>query len=73
MIKILIGLIILSVMVFIHELGHFIAAKMCGVIVESFSMGWGPILFKKKKRCNRIPHFRHPHGRVLRNERGKRL
>ena len=49
MIKILIGLIILSVMVFIHELGHFIAAKMCGVIVESFSMGWGPILFKKKK------------------------
>lgn len=49
MTKILIGLIILSFMVFIHELGHFIAAKLCGVIVESFSIGWGPILFKKKK------------------------
>ena len=49
MVKILIGLIILSIMVFIHELGHFIAAKLCGVVVESFSIGWGPVLFKKKK------------------------
>lgn len=49
MVKILIGLIILSIMVFIHELGHFIAAKLCGVVVESFSIGWGPVLFKKKE------------------------
>lgn len=49
MVKILIGLIILSIMVFIHELGHFIAAKLCGVVVESFSIGWGPVLLKKKK------------------------
>lgn len=49
MVKILIGLIILSIMVFIHELGHFIAAKLCGVVVESFSIGWGPVLFKKKR------------------------
>ena len=49
MVKILIGLIILSIMVFIHELGHFIAAKLCGVVVERFSIGWGPVLFKKQK------------------------
>lgn len=48
MIKILIGIFILSIMVFIHELGHFIAAKLSGVIVESFSIGWGPIILKKK-------------------------
>lgn len=48
MIKIIIGIIILSIMVFIHELGHFIAAKLSGVIVESFSIGWGPVIFKKK-------------------------
>ena len=48
MIKILIGLLILSVMVVIHELGHFIAAKLCGVAVESFSLGWGPVLLRKK-------------------------
>lgn len=48
MFKILIGLAVLSIMVFIHELGHFIAAKLCGVHVESFSIGWGPVIFRKK-------------------------
>ena len=31
-------------MVFIHELGHFVAAKLNGVEVEVFSLGWGPRL-----------------------------
>lgn len=48
MVKILIGLLVLSVMVFIHELGHFLMAKLCGVAVESFSIGWGPVLLRKK-------------------------
>jgi len=39
---ILLGLIGLGVMVFVHELGHFVAAKMNGVAVEVFSLGWGP-------------------------------
>ena len=38
------GIIGLGLMVFIHELGHFIAAKMNGVVVEVFSLGWGPKL-----------------------------
>lgn len=46
--KILIGLLVLSVMVFIHEAGHFILAKLCGVVVQSFSIGWGPVLLRKK-------------------------
>jgi regulator of sigma E protease len=32
---------VLSVMVFVHELGHFIVAKLCGVKVEVFSLGFG--------------------------------
>ena len=48
MLKFLIGLPVLGIVVFIHELGHFIAAKLCGVEVESFSIGWGPVLFRKK-------------------------
>jgi regulator of sigma E protease len=36
-----IGIIGLGLMVFIHELGHFIAAKLNGVQVEVFSLGWG--------------------------------
>lgn len=48
MLKFLIGLPVLGIVVFIHELGHFITAKLCGVAVESFSIGWGPVLFRKK-------------------------
>ncbi len=41
------GLLGLGFIVFIHELGHFIVAKLCGVTVESFSVGMGPILLHK--------------------------
>ena len=41
------GLIGLGFIVFIHELGHFITAKICGVTIESFSIGMGPILLHK--------------------------
>jgi regulator of sigma E protease len=37
--------IVLGIMVLIHELGHFIMAKLCGVRVETFSIGFGPRLF----------------------------
>lgn len=38
-------LIVLGIMVLIHELGHFIVAKLCGVRVEVFSVGFGTRLF----------------------------
>src|SRR4051812_41515899 len=38
-------LIVLTVLVFIHELGHFAVARWCGVRVEVFSIGFGPELF----------------------------
>ena len=37
--------LILSVIVFIHEFGHYIVAKFCGVKVETFSIGFGKELF----------------------------
>ncbi len=36
---------VLSLLVFVHEWGHYIVAKMCGVKVESFSIGFGPEIF----------------------------
>ena len=42
-------LIVLSVLVMIHEFGHFIVAKKTGVRVEKFSFGFGPKLFSIKK------------------------
>ena len=49
MIVVLLGLIGLGIMVFVHELGHFVAAKANGVVVEVFSLGWGPRLFGFKR------------------------
>ena len=38
---------ILGTLVTIHELGHFIVAKLCNVKVHKFSIGFGPKLLKK--------------------------
>ncbi|MEI7603448.1 MAG: M50 family metallopeptidase [bacterium] len=43
---ILLFLLILTAIVCIHELGHFLAAKKFGVKVEEFSIGMGPLLYK---------------------------
>ncbi len=42
------ALIALSVMIFIHELGHFIVARINGVKVERFSIGFGKILARRE-------------------------
>ncbi|GMO32754.1 MAG: RIP metalloprotease RseP [Termitinemataceae bacterium] len=46
--KILLGLVGLGVVVFVHELGHFIAARAAGIDVEAFSLGWGKTILSKK-------------------------
>ncbi|MBP7088863.1 MAG: RIP metalloprotease RseP [Candidatus Omnitrophica bacterium] len=46
--SLLITLIIFSILIVIHEFGHFIAAKQAGVKVEKFSIGFGPALLKIK-------------------------
>ena len=40
--------IVLGVLIFFHEFGHFIVARLFGVGVEKFSLGFGPRLFGKK-------------------------
>jgi regulator of sigma E protease len=46
---IIVFLIILGVLVLIHELGHFIAAKKQGIMVEEFGFGYPPRIFGIKK------------------------
>jgi regulator of sigma E protease len=41
-VTILLGLVGLGLVVVVHEMGHFIAARAMGVEVEAFSVGWGP-------------------------------
>jgi regulator of sigma E protease len=42
------NILVLSVLIVIHEFGHFIAARKAGVRVEAFSLGFGKKLFVKK-------------------------
>ena len=45
---ILIAILIFGILVAVHEFGHFITAKLCGVRVLEFSIGMGPALLKKQ-------------------------
>lgn len=42
-----IAILAFCVIIIIHELGHFIAAKLCGIQVNEFSLGMGPVLLRK--------------------------
>lgn len=47
MLKIVGGILMLGILVFVHELGHFLVAKWCRVKVLKFSLGFGPKLFSR--------------------------
>lgn len=62
----LIGIVVLGILVFIHELGHFITAKLCHVRVLAFSLGFGKPLFTLKRgdteyRISAIPFGGYVH------------
>ncbi|MBD1371479.1 RIP metalloprotease RseP [Hazenella sp. IB182357] len=44
---VLVFILVLSILVFIHELGHFIFAKRAGILVREFAIGFGPKVFSK--------------------------
>jgi regulator of sigma E protease len=48
MLAVLAPLIVFGLVIFIHELGHFVAAKLTGVYAPRFSIGFGPALFRKR-------------------------
>lgn len=47
--SVIFAILLFSVLIFVHELGHFIAAKLSGVQVNEFSMFMGPALLKWKR------------------------
>ena len=49
MVYIIAAILIFGVLIAVHELGHFLAAKACGVRVNEFSIGMGPALYHRKK------------------------
>ena len=49
LIYILAAVLIFGILVAVHELGHFLAAKLCGVRVNEFSIGMGPNVWSRKR------------------------
>jgi len=43
------GVVLLGLVIFVHEFGHFLAAKLRGVRVTRFSMGFGPPMLRKTR------------------------
>lgn len=43
--NVIVFLIVMTVLVFVHELGHYFVARRCGVKVETFSIGFGPEIY----------------------------
>ncbi len=43
-------LVVLGIVVFVHEFGHYIVARWCGIRSEVFSIGFGPVLWARRDR-----------------------
>jgi regulator of sigma E protease len=41
-------ILLLGASIFVHELGHFLVARLCGMVVDTFSIGFGHAIWKKK-------------------------
>lgn len=46
---VIIFIIVLALLIFVHELGHFLAARACGIRVDEFALGFGPKIFSWKR------------------------
>ncbi|MBP6858421.1 MAG: site-2 protease family protein [Candidatus Pacebacteria bacterium] len=49
MLTALIFIIVLAILIFVHELGHFLAARASGIRVDAFKLGFGPKIFAWKR------------------------
>ena len=49
MLAILAPILVFGLVIFVHELGHFLAAKAVGVYAPRFSIGFGPALFRRRR------------------------
>lgn len=43
------AVIIFCLLIFVHEFGHFVTAKLCGIKVNEFAIGMGPAFFQRQK------------------------
>jgi regulator of sigma E protease len=64
------SILILAAAVLVHEAGHFVAARLCGIPVRQFSAGFGPALLKVQKNGTVYALRLFPLGGYVEPERG---
>jgi len=69
MMMILTAVVVLGVLVFVHELGHFLVAKRARVGVLKFSLGSGQAR-GREERGDGVPDLSPPAGRLRQDDRG---
>ena len=47
---IVIAILMFGVLIAIHEFGHFAVARLCGIAVKEFSLGFGPVIWQHKSK-----------------------
>ena len=65
-------IVLLSVIIVVHELGHMLVAKHFGVYCHEFSLGMGPVLYQKKGKRDYVFHSCYPFWRLCVNGRRRR-
>ena len=48
--NIIVAILVFGLIIFVHELGHFLLAKRAGVTIHEFSIGMGPQIFSKESQ-----------------------
>ena len=71
--RIVIAILVFSVLILFHEMGHFWFAKRSGIIVDEFSLGMGPRIISKEKNGTRYSLKAFPFGGscAMRDEDGE--
>ena len=54
---VLLAILMFGLLIVLHELGHFLTARLFGVGINEFSIGMGPKLFSKKESTKRVINF----------------
>ena len=70
--SIVFAILLFSLLIFVHELGHFAVAKLSGVQVNEFALFMGPAIWQKQVGGDLVFHPLHSHRRLLRHGRGGR-
>lgn len=47
---VILAILMIGIMILVHELGHFVVGRLCGIGVEEFSVGFGPKIFGWRKK-----------------------